>query len=1373
MSLSPDSLENNIYYWEGSVEFEKTTLGKLKKNNRDTGIYYNTLQKINNREWDALDLEKVSSTIPPIYSVRMTDEDRLLITTTTRNGKNYMLILEVVLNHDYKKAHFLQPKVLSRFLTKNEDIIWEKISADEAESLMKLVPARGKPVYKPLEFYNQDFIELTTDQTSVVSKSLPLVVTGIAGSGKSVVALTVLAEKRAENAAKGDMSPLLYVTKSDDLVREMQQKWAEFKSASDKELPPVRFMTYEGLVNTVPEFQGKELIADKKAFFVWHKAYVSQQKTIEKSKEKAVKKGGKQPESKTESIDELFTDTSKLYQEFRLMSGLNQEQYEALGKKQSLFESSARKELWKSFNAFKDSLPKNSVYLDFSPFILPEKYGLIVVDESQDLSIQELSNLVTNADSKVVLFMGTHQNLHDTLSKRGPLETIFSNSNFKPEYVNLKKAFRSPKSHTELMNALVNMKFHLSGGKTEKDEQTYINPSDELPEGNLNWLDSFPEDILQQAREQSASTQFVVICSENHHNEARKYFPTAIILTPQQSKGLEFKTVLLFRPFEESIYMEASDKLPKDVDYYAEPEKNINRAAPGKGEAKFTPAFNELFTACSRSTKNLLIYQPKEPKKPENPNEPQLNSRKLANFLNMLQNKGRKVASVNDIEWEKNDVESTPEAWIAAAKKLYKKNEEEAKRILTQHLDKKEEEIAAIFSLWSEPEKYSASLTTNLIQPKKSSKKIPNPVKAETRSSTVPEIKVEMKSETKITKKKKKKSAATKNTTPAITVTKPTKPILSDVLKSMSAASAPKMHPGVLAAPLAFDLNRLQSSPKSNDLSAISSIKIKTPKILAQEYRYYEFDSEEKKKFEQRQAMYIKLLRNAKNNETVLWGKIFSDTLACDLINTKVGEPPLSMLEAVIADSKLSVSLYDFLIDNIDIHSLLPEDFFLSHAMDMAKNDSPEIRELLALFLATKPHLLYANKPPLILQFAQIPHCEILWDWHQIITQDPFDEDALNNVKIGDFKLTDLFLPLSESDSITTAFSNLCESEEGVNFIYCYLTTLPGWMQLKEIQSALFDSKPSSFSKLIVHHSGMELLIEYLKNETNRLKFSVEAFRELVDSGTTVLRHMVGNDTGIILLNLILEEFPLVFTAEDIFTIQNKHSVFFYLLKEDNQGDLTLPLFKNNPDLIKGITRENLFEMTKERETYQESVLFLLLDTPELKEITASIFKENPALFDNINLEKLTAISYGDINKSMLFERVINFSPELAQLFMSSNSADTLLKNIDPKTKEPYICKLLRKCSSEQFNIIIKNIKIKSSQAELLTEIAAWRADSKTAVPLVKKNIKNSEREVPLSKTATEKQKHGFFQGASSGEQKSVAQEKNQGKTNERKGKGF
>ena len=206
-----------------------------------------------------LNLEKMRThSSYTLFSVRLNQKSRLLLTSVKNEDDIAWLILEYLPEHAYHQAHFLQPGTLknaasliegareilsiSELPNQNEQRTeFQKEAASVQEEISET--AKEQPIVIDLEYYNGMLIQMNEFQKGAMEAPLPLVVNGAAGSGKSCVGMLILrqcSEQLAQQDEKNETEGIIYVAQSEYLVKAMEKMWRDMPYASSN----VRFLTY-------------------------------------------------------------------------------------------------------------------------------------------------------------------------------------------------------------------------------------------------------------------------------------------------------------------------------------------------------------------------------------------------------------------------------------------------------------------------------------------------------------------------------------------------------------------------------------------------------------------------------------------------------------------------------------------------------------------------------------------------------------------------------------------------------------------------------------------------------------------------------------------------------------------------------------------------------------------------------------------------------------------------------------------------------------------------------------------------------------------------------------------------------------------------
>lgn len=555
--------------------------------------YPREIEQLQLAEYSLLNLEKLHvQAKPSIYSIRVNGDKRILFTEFNGN----LLLLDVVENHDYHKSRFLKhPRVLRNYLNK----LGAASSLDDVEitaysvadfvscDIVDNINAAAGNVPTPLQAiypYHHQLIRLNPDQEAVLSVQPPAIIHGPAGSGKSCVGFSALID-RVRNSGPGGV----YVSQSPDLVRQMRQYWQELAELEDIPADAVRFMTYEELARE--QLGAAQIkIADERHFNNWYTESDA-------------------PDIK-EWRDLLTTET--IWQEFRICSGyLNPDEYLNLGAKQSMVDAGTRAIIVNLYFRYLTYLKTQTdcFSLAFHPFEQRGPYNFMVVDEAQDLSCAQLRNLFTLCPD-ILYLLGEHQILYDGKSRSEFLKHLFYEHQIRIDETNvisLPQAYRSAPEVVQVANALIDMKYDVTGGATDKNETRVINTVWERPEkGDVKWLAPNQLDAYLAANgELDASV--AIITSPELVEAAHARFPTTtLIFSWKAAKGLEFPAVLLWLPLDDPRAVAISKK---DLVTH---KTHRGRAKSGQRDDTHVAYFDALITAVTRAQRKLVVVQEKK-----------------------------------------------------------------------------------------------------------------------------------------------------------------------------------------------------------------------------------------------------------------------------------------------------------------------------------------------------------------------------------------------------------------------------------------------------------------------------------------------------------------------------------------------------------------------------------------------------------------------------------------------------------------------------------------------------------------------------------------------------------------------------------------
>ncbi|MFT6835521.1 MAG: hypothetical protein ACJA0H_001561 [Francisellaceae bacterium] len=373
-------------------------------------------------DFKSADVKKMKPT--SYLRAKLDDTSRLLFLPIHYNDKPYLLILEVIKNHDYAKSRFLAGAEI-----KEDNFIIDQIDKERTDVLKSIQENRAVHLL-------DKFVVFDDAQNDVMQYPLPLIVIGSAGSGKTSVTLEKL---------KILTGRCLYISLSSYLVGHTNKIYYSHNYENkDQELD---FLSFEEFLETIKIPSGKEINAN--VFMQW---FSKQQKP------------------------NLVKDGRKLFEELRgVITGsdastpyMDKDSYLSLGVKQSIYLEEQRPEVYNLFEKYLNFLStenyhdSNIVASEYQS-IIEKKYDAIVIDEVQDFTNSQLS-LVLNAlktKGQFLLCGDANQIVHPNFFSWSKLKSYFyEGDDLDTHSITriLTKNYRNTPEVTELANRVLRFK---------------------------------------------------------------------------------------------------------------------------------------------------------------------------------------------------------------------------------------------------------------------------------------------------------------------------------------------------------------------------------------------------------------------------------------------------------------------------------------------------------------------------------------------------------------------------------------------------------------------------------------------------------------------------------------------------------------------------------------------------------------------------------------------------------------------------------------------------------------------------------------------------------------------------------------------------
>lgn len=488
------------------------------RTDRVRAAYEKICQSFASDDLTGLDLKKLRrqdlhavGAVGPLYRAKLGYADRLIFSYLSYQGQRCVLMLEVVLGHDYAKSKFLR----------GAQVTEEKLSAADSETDSVPNIRYLHPEHARIHFLDRA-LSFDDTQSAVFASAPPMVLVGSAGSGKTALTLEKMKTFGGE---------VLYVTQSAFLANNAREKYFAIGAAEHPQ--DAEFFSYREFLETLAVMNGEEL--SWPYFYQW----------LQRVKQSA-----------------KHFDAHQLFEEIRGVlcaqtgGALTRAAYLALGVKQSIFSLEQREEVYSLFERLLVQLKLDNRYepsiAAFERLALATpRYDFVVVDEVQDLTPAQLQLILRckKPEGGFLLCGDSNQIVHPNFFSWAQLKTLFYQNEalaLKQEVRVLQSNFRNANSTTALANQLLKIK-HQRFGSIDRESNFLITPSAAIDgEVRLMNADAVSLRALNESTRQSAKVAVLVMRDEDKA-AARAHFQTPLLFSIHEAKGLEYDSIILYR----------------------------------------------------------------------------------------------------------------------------------------------------------------------------------------------------------------------------------------------------------------------------------------------------------------------------------------------------------------------------------------------------------------------------------------------------------------------------------------------------------------------------------------------------------------------------------------------------------------------------------------------------------------------------------------------------------------------------------------------------------------------------------------------------------------------------------------------------------
>ncbi|WP_373496692.1 UvrD-helicase domain-containing protein [Aquiflexum sp.] len=537
-----------------------------------------TVDFLKNGDFKSAEIKKMQPT--SYYRAKLDVENRLLFKFASYEGKNYILLLEVILNHEYEKSRFLKGAEIDE--TKIKLLLSEKEITKE--DLLPLAYVNSKATSFNLL---DKAISFDESQELIFHKRPPVIIIGSAGSGKTALTLEKI------KLLKGR---ILYITLSPYLVENSSSLYYSFEYDNEKQ--EVEFLSFHDFIQSIKVAEGKEI--DFKTFENWFTKFRNSFK---------------------------IKDAHKLFEEFKgVVTGmdiskafLSREDYEGLGVKQSVFLAEERVEVYSIFEKYLQFLKESNFY-DINIIsnqwleLVNPIYDFIIIDEVQDLTTVQLHLILKSLkkSENFILCGDSNQIVHPNFFSWSSVKTyLYKNDKKGKEISILKTNYRNAPAVTSLANKLLKIKTSRFGAIDK--ESTYLVNSISKRSGEVVFLQSNDKIKSELNQNTKGSAKYAVIVMRNEDKaEARKIFRTPLLFSIHEAKGLEYENIILlnFISDYEKEFREISQGVhPDDIREDLEIKFSRGKDKTDKSLDSYKFYIKSLYVAITRAVENLYLLE--------------------------------------------------------------------------------------------------------------------------------------------------------------------------------------------------------------------------------------------------------------------------------------------------------------------------------------------------------------------------------------------------------------------------------------------------------------------------------------------------------------------------------------------------------------------------------------------------------------------------------------------------------------------------------------------------------------------------------------------------------------------------------------------
>ena len=538
--------------------------------------YNKVVEMLRRDDFSSADVKKMANR--KLYRAKIDRSSRLLFKLGQHNNKQYALILEVIRNHSYESSRFLNGAVIDGKDVFNNSLP-EKDEGDRVAFINK-----NSNVFNILD----KIISFDQIQDQIYRMSLPLIIIGPAGSGKTALTLEKI------KLLTGD---ILYVTLSEYLAKASCD--AYYSLGYMNEGQNINFLCFREFLETIRIPQGREVTF--KDFQNWF----NRMKNAYRIK----------------NVHKLFEEFKGVISGRPIESGyLSEHEYLQLGVKQSIFSKTERIESYKIYLKYLSFLKEHRLYdtnlLSFDYLNLcPRRYDFVVIDEVQDLTNIQLSLILKSLNlgentGNFLICGDSNQIVHPNFFSWSSLKSMFykKDADSHTDIIRiLNTNYRNSPEITEMANKILKIKTTRFGSIDR--ESHYLMKSNSKKTGHINFLQDNVSIKKELNKKTKTSVEYALIVMRDEQKaEVKEFFKTPLVFSIQEVKGLEYKNIILYNIVSSSAreFNEIASGLNlEDLDASKTLSYSRSKDKEDKSLEIYKFFINSLYVAVTRSIQNF------------------------------------------------------------------------------------------------------------------------------------------------------------------------------------------------------------------------------------------------------------------------------------------------------------------------------------------------------------------------------------------------------------------------------------------------------------------------------------------------------------------------------------------------------------------------------------------------------------------------------------------------------------------------------------------------------------------------------------------------------------------------------------------------